>query len=97
MEMLDKLLDENNQENIMLYGDNGAEVIFEKLALIHLDGVTYAILNPVTVIHGITDEGVLVFALTREGDEPCLEVCEDESVLQMVLAQYNARQERNVE
>ena len=89
MEMMEKLLDENNHDNIMLYGDNGAEVIFEKVALVHMEDTVYAVLKPVTVIHGMDADAVLVFGLTQEGDEPCLEICEDDAVLDRVLAQYN--------
>ena len=47
---IEKLLDENNNENIVLFDENDNATEFEQVALIPLEDKTYAILKPVTKI-----------------------------------------------
>ncbi len=83
-----QLLDENNNDNIILFDDDGNKIEFEQVALIPLEetNVTYAILIPITPMQGVEDgEGVL-FALDEENEQ--LEVINDEKIIDKVLTIY---------
>lgn len=83
-----QLLDENNNDNIILFDDDGNKIEFEQVALIPLDStnVTYAILIPITPMQGVADgEGVL-FAIDEENEQ--LEVINDEKIIDQVLTIY---------
>ena len=66
MNPIEKLFDENNADNIVLYTDDGKATEFEQVALISVDGKEYAILALVNPPEGIdADEGI-VFAIEED-------------------------------
>ena len=63
---IDKLFDEDNTDDIVLYSDDGKATEFEQVALISVDEKDYAILALVNPPEGIdADEGI-VFAIEED-------------------------------
>ena len=48
MSMIDKILDENNSDPVVLYDENNKETKFEQVAVIPLDEKLYVLLKPIT-------------------------------------------------
>ena len=89
VDLLDILLDEDNEDPIKLYDENGKEYKFDQVALIPLDERLYAILKPIDKIKGVADDEAIVFAVNeKEGEETTLIVETDESVATRVFDEY---------
>lgn len=87
MNPIDILLDEDNSENIILYGEDGEAIECEQIAIIELDGVTYALLHPLDA-EGLADDEALVFAIDESGDEPLLRLEDNEDIIDAVFEEY---------
>ena len=61
--VIDRLLDENDEEPVTLYDENDKETEFEQVAIIPLDEKIYVILKPITKIEGVADDEGLVFVI----------------------------------
>lgn len=85
---IDKLLEEDNTENIVLYDENNRPTEFEQIAVIPLDEKIYVILRPVTPIVGVGEEEALVFVIEEIDDEDCLVICDDEDIVDRVFEEY---------
>ena len=85
---IDMLLDENNNDNIKLFNENNEEIEFEQIALVPIDGKTYAILKPAAEMEGVADDEALVFAIDEVDGEECLVIVEDDAVIDKVFADY---------
>ena len=87
---IEQILDENNVENIVLYNEKDEPFEFEQIAIIPLeeDGKQdlYAILLPVTPLAGISEDEAVVFEVNEK--ENVIRVCEDESIIDKVLTEY---------
>lgn len=87
---IDQILDENNVDNIVLYNEKNEPFEFEQIAIIPLGDETnqtlYAILLPVTPLAGIGEDEAVVFEVNEK--ENLIRVCEDESVIDRVLTEY---------
>jgi len=87
---IEQILDENNVENIILYNEKDEPFEFEQIAIIPLeeDGKQdlYAILLPVTPLAGISEDEAVVFEVNER--ENLIRVCEDESIIDRVLTEY---------
>ena len=88
MTPVEKLLDENNDENIILYNENDEEVEFEQIAVIYLDDTPFALLHPVTEMDGVADDEAIVFEVIEMGGESYLEVCDDDETVDAVFEEY---------
>ena len=88
MTEIEKLLDENNNENIVLYDENNNETVFEQAAIIPLNDKIYAILAPVTPIPGVNEGEGLVFVIEEIDDEDCLVIVDDEDIISAVFEKY---------
>lgn len=84
--LIEKLLDENNSDDIVLYDENDNEVKFEQIALIPLDEDLYAILRPINKIEGIEDDEALVFVINEDEEE--IDVCDDMDIVNKVFEEY---------
>ncbi|MBQ7088838.1 MAG: DUF1292 domain-containing protein [Clostridia bacterium] len=84
---LDALLDEENNDNIVLYGENDRPQEFEQIAMIVWDGVLYAILKPLNMV-GVAADEAFVFTIREIDGEDCLVIEEDEAILDAVFEQY---------
>lgn len=87
---IEQILDENNIDNIVLYNEKDEPFEFEQIAIIPLENGDkqdlYTILLPVTPLSGIADDEAVVFEINEK--EGTIRVCEDESVIDKVLAEY---------
>ena len=81
--LLEKLLDENNDEIIELQPDGGEKVKFEQIAVVRYETKLYAILRPLE----LKEEQVVGFRLD-EDDEENLELVTDENIAKKVLEVY---------
>ena len=91
---VDQILDENNDDNIILYDDeNDKDVEFEQIALIPIDDDVYVILNPVTPVEGVGEGEALAFQIMfaeTEEDDDILLVVDDEELLKKIFDEYYA-------
>ena len=87
---LDKLLDENNDDNIILYNEENEPVEFEQIALITLDGGVYVLLRPVDTLEFMADDEALVFEIEEFEDGQSLTIVDDEEVVDAVFDAYYA-------
>ena len=85
---IDMLLDENNNDNIKLFNENNEEIEFEQIALVPIDGKTYAILKPAAVMEGVAEDEALVFVIDEVDGEECLVIVEDDKLIDRVFADY---------
>ena len=88
MNEIDKLLDENNNENIVLYDENNNATEFEQVAIIPFNQKIYCILKPTTKIFGLDDDEALVFVIEEIDDEDCLVICDNMEVVNKVFDLY---------
>ena len=88
--VFDKLLDPNDESNIILYDEKEEEVEFEQIAIIPVKEEVYAILKPVKKMEGLEEDQALVFVLeeTEEGEE-LLNVVEDDEIIDIVFDEYD--------
>jgi len=88
MSQIDKLFDENNDENIILLDENNQETEFEQIAVIPLDEEVYFILKPVKLIEGMQENEALVFKLEETEDEEMIVICDDVKIIDKVFQEY---------
>ena len=88
MTNFDKLFDEENEDNIILYDENNNEVEFEQVAIIPIGDEVYAMLKPVAPMEGVADDEALVFQLCEIDDEEMLSIVKDEKVVDAVFEIY---------
>lgn len=86
---IEKLLDEENDDNIILYDADDNPVEFEQIAIIPLDGKLYAMLKPVVLLEGMSDDEALVFVLEEDEGEEMMIVCDDDDVIDAVFEIYH--------
>jgi len=88
--VFEKLFDEKDDSNIVLYDENEEAVEFEQCAIIPIKEQVYAILKPVKKMEGLDVDQGLVFLLeeTEEGEE-LLTVVDDEDIIDIVFEEYD--------
>ena len=88
----DIILNEECDDNIILYGDDGKEYEFEQVATIALqeNGSVYCLLHPVKPMEGMDPDAAIVMSLSEDldtGDDVLLMV-DDEEILDKVWDEY---------
>lgn len=88
--VFDKLLDAEDNSNIVLYDESEKEVEFEQIAIIPIKEEVYAILRPIEKLGDLEEDQALVFLLeqTEEGEE-LLTVVEDDDIIDLVFEEYD--------
>ena len=86
--VIDRLLDENDEEPVTLYDENDKETEFEQVAIIPLDEKIYVILKPITKIEGVADDEGLVFVIEEIDDEDMLVLVADDEIINKVFDVY---------
>ena len=90
-DIIEKLYDEENSENITLYDETGKAIEFEQVAVIPLGEQVYVILCPVDpAAAGIGEDEGIVFAAREVDGEAELNVVEDDAVIDAVFAEYES-------
>ena len=88
-ELIEKLFDEENDENIILYGEDGKAVEFEQIAVIPQNDDVYVILQPVDyAAAGLAEDEAIVFSVLEVDGEAELEVVTDDAVIDAVFGEY---------
>lgn len=89
IDILDVLLDEDNEDPVTLYDENGKSYRFDQVAIIPMDNKLYAILKPIDEMEGVADDEAIVFAVNETDDgESSLVVEIDESIAMRVFDEY---------
>ena len=90
MDQIQKLLSQDNTENITLYDENDCPTEFEQVAVIPCDERIFVILKPVTAIKGVGEDEALVFEIQEIEDEDCLVIVDNEEIVNKVFEAYYA-------
>ena len=89
LDPVEMILDQNNNDNIILYNDKDEPIEFEQIAVVPIDSNTYVILQPVTPIKGIAEDEAIAFRLpNREYGEEDLQLVEDDNLIDRIFAEY---------
>ncbi len=88
MDLLEKLLDEKNNEDITLKNEEGKDITFEQVAVIPYGDNLYCVLKPLTEIEGVSDDEAIVFRVDQQDGESVLAIEEDEAVAMQVFEEY---------
>lgn len=84
---IEKLFDEDNDENITLYDESGKAQDFEQIALIPYEGKIYVILKPLGDPNLSEDEIAIMVVEEIDGEDFLIGV-DDENIVNAVLDAY---------
>ena len=84
---IDKIYDEDNSENIFLYGEDGEKHEFEQIAVLPMKEKVYVILKPVGM-DILADDEALVFYIDDFDGEESLVLVDDDEVIDSVFDGY---------
>ena len=88
--VFDKLYDENNNDNVILYNEQGDPVEFEQIAIIPYGEQVYIILHPVTQLDGVLEGEGLVFIIGNDDDgTEKLNLVVEEDIIDAVFSIYD--------
>lgn len=88
---IDKLLDKDNNDNIVLYNEKGVPTEFEQAALIPFAGKLYAILSLVNPNDDIgEDEGIVFSIEISEQGKKSLKIVTDDEIIGKVFDIYES-------
>lgn len=85
---IDLILDPDNEDDIVLYDEDGKETVFGQVAVIPLNERVYVILKPITPVEGVADDEGMVFVIEEADDEDVLTVVTEEKVVNEVFDIY---------
>lgn len=82
-------MENRDDDTIVLLSNTGEKIEFVEIAGIALEGNFYAILQPVELIEGMSDDEALVFKVSRsENGDDKFEIELDEEIIDKVFAEY---------
>ena len=81
------ILDEDCNDNIVLFDEDGESTEFEQIAVIPLDGKLYCILRPIDMPELDEDEA-FVFSITEDDEEGAIDLVEDDDIVEEVFELY---------
>ena len=85
----DELLDEEGDDIITLVSPDGEEIEFQEIAGIAYNGDFYAIVQPVILLEGMSDDEALVFKVsTNEDGDDQFDIELDDDVISAVFDEY---------
>ena len=92
-------IDENIEENdnVILYDEDGEATEFEHVANIPLDDKNYVILVPVTPIEGVGEDEGFVFLVEEDEDGEFLTLVDDDELVDKIFDIYNSLPEEDEE
>lgn len=85
---IEKLFDEDDDSNLILYDENNNPTEFQQIAVIPKNNKIYAILKPLSKKFNIADDEALVFVIEEVDDEDYLIIVEDEKIIDSVFDEY---------
>lgn len=86
--IIDILLNEDNEDNIILYNENNQPNEFEQVALVPFNGKVYAILKPVNCVEDIGADEAVVFCIEEFEGEYMLFPEQDDAVGEAIFNEY---------
>ena len=86
--VIDKIFDENNEENVILYDENDKPTEFEQVAVIPLFEKVYVILKPVENLWNLGEDEAVVFVIEEIDDMEALVLVDDLEVADAVFEEY---------
>jgi hypothetical protein len=96
-DIFDILLDENDDENVVLYNEKDEPVEFEQIAYIPFNDIDYFVLKPVKPMAGVGDDQAIVFKTQKDQEgEKQLVVETDDAVIDQIFVEYNKLYENEV-
>ena len=82
--------EQNNDDIVVLRSASGEDIEFIEIAGIAHKGSFYAILQPVVLLEGMSDDEALVFKVTRTEDgSDKFEIELEDEIIDAVFAEYN--------
>ena len=96
MDVLEMLLDENCNDNITLYDEDGEPMEFEQIAMIPIEEDTYFILRPIGM-EELEDDLAFVFKLIESEDGAGIDLVDNDEIADLVFEQYYALFEEDEE
>lgn len=84
---LEMILDEDCDENIVLFDEDGESTEFEQIAVIPLDDQLYCILRPIDM-PDLEEDEAFVFAISSDDEEGSLDLVEDDDIVEEVFQLY---------
>ncbi len=89
LSMIEKILDENCNDNVVLYDEEDNAVEFEQVAVIPMNDSVYVLLVPVEPMEGVGEDEAIVFVIEEDEDnEPLLSIVMEDDVVDAVFAEY---------
>lgn len=86
---IDQLFDPDNTDNIVLYNDKDEPVEFEQIAIIPLDDVNYAILQPVEKLENVAEDEAFAFEVVEDEENgDTLRLVEDDDLIDKIFEAY---------
>ena len=89
MEPIEMLLDENCNDNITLFDEDGVATEFEQIAVIPIEDELYFILRPID-IEELDEDEAFVFQLIETDEEDTIDLVEDDEIIDRVFEIYNS-------
>lgn len=87
---IEKILDDNNQENVILYDEDDNPTEFEQVALIPMEDRVFVLLSPVEKTEGVDADDAFVFEIQNIDGEDYVVGIDDEEVTYNVYKEYYA-------
>ena len=84
---LEMILDEECDDNIVLFDEDGESTEFEQIAVIPLEDKLYCILRPVDMPELDEDEA-FVFSISEDEEEGAIDLVEDDDIVEEVFQLY---------
>ena len=90
-----QILDENNDDNVILFDTNNKSIEFEQIAVISLEESDnyYAILIPITPMQGVEEGEGVIFAINEAKGE--MDIVNDQKLIDKVVDAYEKLCEEN--
>ena len=90
MDEKDFFEEQENDDIVTLSTPDGEDIDFVEIAGIKLESGFYAILQPVELLDGMSEDEALVFAVTKTEDgEDSFSIELDDDIIDAVFAEYN--------
>lgn len=88
-DLIEKLFDPDDDDNVMLYDENDTAIEFEQIAVISLGDDFFAILKPAFPLDDVADDEALVFSIKEDGRGGSLLALEtDEELCEAVFDEF---------
>lgn len=84
---LEMILDEDCDENIVLFDEDGESTEFEQIAVIPMNEKVYCILRPVDM-PDLEEDEAFVFSIVEDDEDGSLDLVEDEDIIDEVFELY---------